>query len=156
MKYYFAYGSNLDVDRLEKERLNKGGIYSVSRGLGRLDGYELVFNKPSAYFPGAGAANIQPNTAAHIFGTLNLMPQAGFDILDIYENVETQQYEQLEVDVVDMSTHTTVKAITYISLKHNVDGLKPRTGYMNHILAGADVLPAAYIDYLKSLPVMPD
>lgn len=156
MRYYFAYGSNLDVSRLETDRLNKAGISSASRELGRLDGYELVFNKPSAYFVGAGAANIQPNPEAHIFGTLNLMPEAGFDILDIYENVKTEQYERLEVDVFHVASNSMVKAITYISLKHNVDGLKPRTGYMNHILAGADVLPAAYVAYLQSLPVMPD
>lgn len=156
MRYYFAYGSNLDVSRLETERLNKAGVYSTARELGRLDGYELVFNKPSAYFVGAGAANIQPNPAAHIFGTLNLMPDAGFDVLDIYENVKTEQYKRLGVDVFHVGSQTTVKAITYISVKHNVDDLTPRTGYMNHILAGADVLPAAYVDYLKSLPLMPD
>ena len=156
MIYYFAYGSNMNFDRLEKERLNKESVFSNARSLGRLDGFRLIFNKPSAYFIGAGAANIEEDTNSHVFGTLNRMPTAGLEILDRYENVATGQYERLAVDVFDHSSVTMVRATTYVSRNHNIDGLKPRAGYMAHVLGGADLLPDDYVNWLRSLPLMPD
>lgn len=155
MIFYFAYGSNMDVDRLEKERLNKENIFSISRSLGRLDGFRLLFNKPSAYFIGAGAANIEEDADAHVYGTLNRMPETGLEVLDRFENVATGQYERLEVDVYDHASAATVRATTYVSRNHNIDGLKPRAGYMAHVLGGADVLPPDYTAWLRALPIMP-
>lgn len=156
MVFYFAYGSNMNVDRLEKERLNRENIFSSSRSLGRLNGFRLLFNKPSAYFVGAGAANIEEDLGAQVYGTLNWMPDAGLEILDRFENVATGQYERLEVDVFDHASEAMVRATTYVSRNHNIDGLKPRAGYMVHVLGGADVLPAEYTAWLRSLPLMPD
>jgi len=58
MVYYFSYGSNMSLTRLENERLKPEGAKVLSRKLARLERYELVFNEPSAYFLGAGAGNI--------------------------------------------------------------------------------------------------
>ncbi len=154
MAFYFAYGSNMDVQRLETARLNPEGIYSTSRHLGRLDDYRLVFNKPSAYFIGAGAANIEFSQGTHLYGTLNEMPDSGLAILDKYENVSSGQYERLVVRVQHYGTNSTVYATTYISRDNNDRELMPRLGYMQHMLSGADVLPVGWVEYLKKIPVL--
>jgi gamma-glutamylcyclotransferase len=154
MAYYFAYGSNMDVERLEGERLNPEGIFSTSRCLGRLDGYRLLFNKPSAYFVGAGAANIELQHESYIFGTLNEMPETGLVVLDRYENVASRQYERVLVCVFNYDTNSFVEATAYISKERNDNRLRPRSGYMSHLLRGADVLPLGWIDYLKSIPTV--
>lgn len=156
MAFYFAYGSNMDVQRLETARLNPEGVHSTSRHLGRLDDYRLIFNKPSAYFVGAGAANIEFSQGSHIYGTLNEMPEAGLAILDKYENVQSGQYERLVVRIHSYATNETVFATTYISRSNTNNGLKPRLGYMRHVLGGADVLPLEWIEYLKAVPVLPE
>lgn len=154
MAFYFAYGSNMDVQRLETARLNPEGIYSTSRQLGRLDDYRLVFNKPSAYFIGAGAANIEFSQGSHLYGTLNEMPDAGLAILDTYENVSSGQYERLVVRVQHCGMNSTVYATTYISRDNNDNRLIPRLGYMQHMLSAADILPVEWVDFLKTVPVL--
>jgi hypothetical protein len=116
----------------------------------------LVFNKPSAYFVGAGAANIEFSQGSHIYGTLNEMPEAGLAILDKYENVQSGQYERLVVRIHSYATNETVFATTYISRSSTDNGLKPRLAYMRHVLGGGDVLPLEWIEYLKAVPVLPD
>jgi hypothetical protein len=154
MAFYFAYGSNMDVQRLEAVRLNPEGVYGTSRHLGRLDDYRLVFNKPSAYFIGAGAANIEFSLGSHLHGTINEMPEAGLAILDKYENVSSGQYERLVVRVRSFATDGEVYATTYISRNNNDHKLTPRLGYMQHMLRGADVLPAEWVEHLKAIPVL--
>lgn len=156
MAFYFAYGSNMDVERLETARLNPEGVYSTARHLGRLDDYRLVFNKPSAYFIGAGAANIEFSQGSHIYGTLNEMPDAGLTILDKYENVSLGQYERLVVRVQNYATNSTVFATTYISRSDRNNELMPRLGYMHHMLRGADVLPEEWVEYLRAVPLLPE
>jgi hypothetical protein len=156
MALYFAYGSNMDVQRLETMRLNPEGVYSTSRFLGRLDDYRLVFNKPSAYFVGAGAANIEYHQGSYLYGTLNEMTEAGLSILDKYENVQFGQYERLIANVYSYDTKETVVATAYIARNHTDDTLKPRLGYMQHVLGGADVLPLEWVEYLKAVPLLPE
>lgn len=156
MAYYFAYGSNLSQTRLETDRLKPEGVSLTSRRLGRLDGYELVFNKPSAYFIGAGAGNIQKNPSATIFGTLNEMPEAGLRILDKYENVASGQYERLEISVYDYENTEYIQAVTYIAHNNLGAELRPRRGYLDYLLEGSDLLPLDYIEQLKAVPLCPE
>ncbi|WP_137134328.1 gamma-glutamylcyclotransferase family protein [Rhizobium sp. FKY42] len=154
MPFYFAYGSNMDVERLETARLNPEGIRSTRRTAGRLTGYRLTFNKPSAYFIGAGAANLEASAGAHVYGTLNEMPEAGLEILDRYENVALGQYERVSVQVEELVSGQLVDAVAYIAFNNIDDTMKPRSGYMNHLLAGRDILPADWIAYLNSIPLI--
>jgi len=156
MAYYFAYGSNLSQTRLETERLKPEGCALLSRRLGRLDGYQLKFNKPSAYFIGAGACNIEKHPTATIYGTLNEIPEAGLRILDKYENVALGQYERLRVSVYDVDNGKMIDAVTYIAHNNLGNNLQPRSGYMAYLLDGQDVLPPAYVASLKTIPLCPE
>ncbi|CAM5770671.1 gamma-glutamylcyclotransferase [Labrys miyagiensis] len=151
--WYFAYGSNMDPARLITARLQPAGIACSRRILGRLEGWTLVFDKPSVYFPGASAANIAIASGAHVLGTLNLMPEAGLEVLDRYENVAAGHYERMSVTVHSPDTGDDVAAITYIA-RNFLDGtLRPRAAYLAHLLAGSDLLPAAYVEELRAVEV---
>jgi gamma-glutamylcyclotransferase len=151
--WYFAYGSNMDPSRLMTARLLPEGIACSQRLLGRLEGWTLVFDKPSVYFPGASAANIAIDASAHVLGTLNLMPEKGLEVLDRYENVAGGHYERAIMSVHRPDCGEEVEAVTYIA-RNNLNGaLKPRAAYLAHLLAGHDILPAAYIEKLRAIEV---
>ncbi len=156
MIYYFAYGSNMSMRRLLTERLAPEGVAISARRLGRLDGYELVFNKPSVYFPGAGAGNIQKAATKSVFGTLNALPEAGLQILDRYENVANGGYERMEVVIHDFESAQDISAITYIARNSLGADLRPRKTYLAYLLEGRDVLPADYTAQLARIPVCPE
>ncbi len=58
LTWYFAYGSNMDAARLFDQRLAPKGVPRGERIAGRLDGWQLAFDKPSRRLKGGAAANI--------------------------------------------------------------------------------------------------
>ena len=74
MKWYFAYGSNMDAGRLFRDRLKPKGVAWGERLGGRLDGWRLTFDKQARTPPGAGAGNIVMAAGATVHGTLNALP----------------------------------------------------------------------------------
>lgn len=154
--WYFAYGSNMNPQRLIDDRLAPEGVECRERILGRLDGWLLVFDKPSAYFTGAAAANIRPEPRAHVFGTLNRLSRTGLEVLDRYENVATRQYERAAVSVMRPDTGELVDAVTYVAYENLDPTLRPRSGYLAHLLAGRDILPGSYVDGLAAVGVCPE
>lgn len=97
--WYFVYGSNMDPSRLIDARLAPAGAICFERVLGRLDDWALTFDKPSAYFFGAAAANLVESAGTHVFGVLNRISPHGLEVLDHYENVASGHYERVVVQV---------------------------------------------------------
>ena len=153
LSWYFAYGSNMNPARLVDDRLKAKGVAMGVRVGGRLDGWRLTFDKIARAPVGAGAGNIVPAPGGIVHGTLNELPSAGFDVLDVWEGVAGGHYERRIVPVVRADTGATVDAITYVALKVG-PGLKPTRDYLAHLLAGRDLLPAAYWDRLKATPTL--
>ena len=153
MSWYFAYGSNMNPARLVDDRLTPKGVALGRRVGGRLDGWRLAFDKVARQPTGAGAGNIitAPGDAVH--GTLNEMPAAGLDVLDVWEGVAAGHYERRTVLVVRADTGETIEAITYVALKVG-EGLKPTRDYLGHLLAGRDLLPVDYWEKLKATPTL--
>ena len=149
MRWYFAYGSNMDAARLFDQRLAPEGVPRGQRIGGRLDGWRLTFDKQARTPPGAGAGNIVPAAGDCVYGTLNALPPKGFDVLDHYEGVKGGHYERRTVPVVRVDNGETVEAITYVALKVG-HGLKPTRVYLGCLLAGRDLLPADYWDRLAA------
>ena len=148
LSWYFAYGSNMCAQRLFGERLRPEGVAAGDRIAGRLDGWRLAFNKRARVSNGAGAGNIVPAPGAVVHGTLNLLPAKGFEVLDRYEGVDGGHYERRPVLVVRGDTGATVEAITYVALLTGED-LRPTRAYLDHLLAGRDLLPADYFRRLS-------
>ncbi len=152
LTWYFAYGSNMSAARMH-ERLKPKGVAMGRRVGGRLDGWRLAFDKIARTPAGAGAGNIVATPGASVHGTLNELPLAGFDVLDIFEGVAGGHYERRTVPVVRAETGETVEAITYVALLVG-ERLKPTREYLAHLLAGRDLLPADYWAKLKETPTL--
>jgi gamma-glutamylcyclotransferase len=153
--WYFAYGSNMDMARLYDARLKPRGVAITSRQLGRLDGWRLVFNKPWHKFSGGAAANIMRDPDAVTYGTLNQMAPAGLEVLDHYEGVASGHYERRTLSVLNAKTGERVEAVAYIAISDLRDHLIPPRFYLDHLLAGRDLLPKDYAAWLASHPVLP-
>lgn len=84
---YFAYGSNINIERLRRrvvlrdETLEAGVPYT-------LQDYRLVFNA-------MGFANIEPSHGDSVQGILYAMSPKQFEILDKYELLYEKQYFQI-------------------------------------------------------------
>ncbi len=153
MKWYFAYGSNMDAARLFEGRLKPAGVAWGDRLGGRLEGWRLTFDKQARTPPGAGAGNIVPAVGAAVHGTLNALPPEGFDVLDAHEGVAGGHYERRAVPVVRADNGEMVEAIAYVALKV-AQGLKPTRAYLAFLLAGRDLLPTDYWERLQATPTV--
>lgn len=151
LTWYFAYGSNMDPARLFEQRLAPKGVPRGERIAGRLDGWRLVFDKPSRLLKGGAAANIVVAEGEVVHGTLNALPDAGFEVLHIYEGVAGGHYERRTVRVVRPDTGEEVEAIVYVALVRG-EGLKPQRAYLDCLLAGRDLLPPDYWEQLAATP----
>ncbi|MBL6615542.1 MAG: gamma-glutamylcyclotransferase [Reyranella sp.] len=153
MKWYFAYGSNMNCARLRDVRLEPAGVAMAERIGGRLEGWRLVFNKVKREPAGSGSANIVPVEGAVVHGTLNRMPEAGLEVLDRWEHVKDGDFERRMVRIVRADTGENVDATAYVALKVR-DGLRPTRDYLGHLLAGRDLLPKAYWEWLATTPTL--
>ena len=151
MNWYFAYGSNLNPARLVDDRLKPKGVALGLRVGGRLDGWRLTFDKIARAPKGAGAGNIVVAPGNVVHGTLNEMPLAGLDVLDVWEGVAGGHYERRTVPVVRADTGDTVDAVTYVAVLVG-EALRPTRDYLGHLLAGRDLLPEKYWEWLKATP----
>ena len=151
LTWYFAYGSNMNLARMQ-ERLTPKGVVLGRRVAGRLDGWKLTFDKVARDPKGSGAGNIVPAlNGGLVHGTLNELPSAGFDVLDVFEGVAAGHYERRTVPVLRADTGEIVEAITYVALLTG-EGLKPTRAYLAHLLAGRDLLPIEYWQSLSATP----
>ncbi|SKA39237.1 AIG2-like family protein [Enhydrobacter aerosaccus] len=151
LAWYFAYGSNMDPARLVDERLKPKGVVLDDRIGGRLEGWRLTFDKRARSPVGSGAGNIVSAPGSTVHGTLNALPPEGFDVLDVWEGVAGGHYERRIVPIIRADNGMTVQAITYIALLTG-EGLRPTRAYLNYLLAGRDLLPTDYWEWLKATP----
>ena len=141
--YYFAYGSNMDLNRLS------GRIQRKPEGkAGYLEDLTLVFNKIDSNRLGAGFANIKSAVGECVHGVIFDLTESEFKILDGCEGVASGDYYRKT-----MSIHTdskNIEAIAYIACPSRVnDKLLPTREYLSHLLAGRDYLPEAYFNNLS-------
>lgn len=150
----FAYGSNMDPVRL-KQRCTDKGVPILERIAGHLSGWRLVFNKRRRDHPGQGVANVIEDRSGLVEGTLNRMPPAGLDLLDVDEGVGTGQYQRRNVQVVRVDSGVAVSAVMYVALPAVVaTDLRPPRWYLEHLLAGGDLLSRRYCASLSATPVV--
>lgn len=115
---YFAYGSNMDGDRL-RER----GVSFSRRQRAVLEGYRLVFNKRSSRNPREGYANIVKDEDGVVEGILYEIADGDIKKLDRYEGYP-QHYERQKVKV-RLHSGGVVEAVVYIARQEmTAEGLK--------------------------------
>ena len=149
--FYFAYGSNLCVHRLEHRA---PGV--VTLGAASLEGFRLRWHKRGA--DGSGKCSILRSFArsATVHGALFLIPRASMLRLDQVEGVGVG-YEKVTVRV--RAASGTVGARTYIaSATHVDDSLRPYAWYRDLVVSGARALslPARYVEELRRIETWKD
>jgi len=140
--WHFAFASNMSRAQM---RARAGEI--LEERPGRLENYELVFNKKVR--GGTGGANLRPAPGKFVLGVLYKIHESAFRNLDRFEGVP-QHYRRIEVSVQDPSGRT-IPAQVFIATK--VDkSLRPAPHYLKSILEGATEhqLPADYIESIKA------
>ena len=148
MEMQFAYGSNMDSDRLKQKGIER--ILENAK-IARLDDWELGFTKKSD--DGSGKANIIPKTGSIVWGLhLELDPDA-VEEMDRSEgtraNIPHYTKETIRV-ITDDGVEYECK--TYVANFHpdrfDEDGVPPSKRYLKHIVDGAIThgLPPKYIE----------
>lgn len=138
---YFAYGSNLSLERL-RQRVGVAAAVAPAR----LADHELRVDKRGR--DGTAKANLRPMPGSLVWGVVYELAPEGLDRLDAFEG----GYERLPVAVAT-ADGVRLEATTYRSSL--VDpALRPRAGYLRLIVEGARAhgLPAEWIASLEALP----
>ena len=143
--YYFAYGSNMDLERLIDRK-----ITYKQRERAILKDYNLLFNKKASNgLVGETYGNIKAEKGSIVEGILYLIDLISFDILDIHEGAPIH-YKREKVQVITTNNEIT-ESIVYIANKKWIDNGKPTKKYLNHLLAGRDLLSEDYFRKLQSV-----
>lgn len=139
---YFAYGSNMDKERMLERELN-----FTSRQFAKLPGYKLMFNKISQ--KQGMVSNIEQSNSDFIEGVLYEFPDSDISKLDKAEGYPNH-YDRIKVTVLTKDG-TQTEATTYIAKQDKIiNGLHPTKKYLNHLLAGKDILSKEYFDKLSN------
>ena len=144
MPLYFAYGSNMNLQRMMDR-----SAYFTQRKRGRLHGHRLVFNKISGKYPGHGVANVVAERGYDVVGVLYEVDRPGIEALDGHEGVRGGHYIRTEM-MVQLNDGAAVNAYVYVAHPNKVeDGLTPHDDYFYHLEQGLDLLGEGGADYLK-------
>jgi|LSQX01.2.fsa_nt_gb gamma-glutamylcyclotransferase len=135
---YFAYGSNMNPQRMRERKINY-----TSRIAASLQGYSLKFNKVASRNPlEEGYANIVPEAKGVVEGVLYEIQEADLKNLDKYEGYP-DNYDRQKVKVLTVTGQE--EAIAYIACPDKIrEGLKPAREYLVHLLAAKDMLSEDY------------
>jgi gamma-glutamylcyclotransferase (GGCT)/AIG2-like uncharacterized protein YtfP len=132
--YYFAYGSNLNSKWMKKRCPDTKLL-----GPARLPDYQLAFRYKSTSWPGGGAADILFKPGREVWGGLYLSNEKDFISLDKYEDVTSNGYERITVEV--ELEGKTVTAVSYEVKDKLQKDLNPLEGYLQLMINGAKQIP---------------
>lgn len=140
--YYFAYGSNMNAERMIARGLRFDRALS-----GRIPGLGLAFNKRCALQPHRSYANViyAPNSCVE--GVLYQLTEASeifkMDPFEGSPRLYSRDIYRVETD------EGPIAAWVYVANKAMItEGLKPERWYLQHLLAGQAYLTPAYYETL--------
>jgi cation transport regulator ChaC len=140
--WYFAYASNMNRAQMQSRA---GAI--LEEKLGRLENYELAFNKKVR--GGTAGANIRPAPGKSVEGVLYRINESAFRNLDRAEGAPVH-YRRIQIAVKDRDGKA-IAAQAFIATKVE-KGLRPASHYLKTILDGAaeHQLAPEYIDSIRA------
>ncbi|MBA3967083.1 MAG: gamma-glutamylcyclotransferase [Nitrospirales bacterium] len=106
-QWYFAYGSNLDID----QKKGRTGTIGCAKRTGLAD-YRFAFNKRGS--AGNIYANIVPSLSSVVWGVSYLCCPDAIAKMNKYEGTASGHYLQKTV-VVECDDGTSIEAITYVA-----------------------------------------
>jgi hypothetical protein len=115
-------------------------------GVGRLDGFRLAFNLYSTEWEG-GAANLDPDPQAHVWGVLWEMPRSELVDLNAYQGHPTFFRRE---EVVVEGPQGRVLAFTF-RVAHQKGYMRPTDAYLERVRSAIRVhgLPPETLDILE-------
>lgn len=142
MSHYFAYGTNMDPRLMQK-----AVPQATPAGHGRLEGYRVEFNVYSDRWQG-GAANLEPDRDAHVWGIVWELGEDDLPKLDTYVGHPTY-YRREEVTV--ETDAGSVDCITY-RVAHQSGYVRPTDPYLNRLRQAIRMqgLPPEALDILEA------
>lgn len=155
MKYYFAYGSNMDKGDLDKwcKKHGQPKFEYLCVSPTKLCGYKLSFNYFS-YSRHAGAANIVRSDNDCVYGLLIGLEADDLDIIRQKEGFPNY-YSEIYVDVEKFDGTIVQKVKTYKAVKKREKSIyqPPKKYYLNLIIKNAEKysFPNEYVEFLKLL-----
>jgi gamma-glutamylcyclotransferase (GGCT)/AIG2-like uncharacterized protein YtfP len=145
MIHYFAYGSNMDLEALQKLGVC---IYHAEKGI--LLGWKLVFNVIDDEIPGAGFANLEPDRHAQVEGIIWTIDHPSVTALDRYEDYP-RDYDKITLDI-QTEYHQIRTCLLYIGQPDRCSPhLQPTQPYLQSLLNGRGFLSPAYYQKLVNL-----
>ncbi|MAQ77504.1 hypothetical protein CL684_03185 [Candidatus Campbellbacteria bacterium] len=137
---YFAYGSNIDQQRMKKrcstaEFLSKGFISN----------YNICFNRKGTYIEG-GVASIESNKGRNVYGIVYKISKEDLDTLDYIEDPSAYIRKSIKVQI---PNNKFLNCYLYVSIPEIE--ISPNQEYLENIIKHASVhnFPEEYIDYLR-------
>ena len=148
--YYFAYGSNMNPQRVAARGLRFGRPCGAS-----LAGFRLAFDKQSREHPSSGHANLAFDRDERVEGVLYaLHDDAEIARMDRFERAPINYSREI---VVVTTEHARVAAWTYFANPAVTrPGLRPERAYLEHLLAGQPYLSRDYFDRLSRVRCVDD
>ena len=134
---------------MNPNRMREREAYFSKRELARLPGYRLCMNKLRT--DGTGAANIVEDESSEVYGLLYTCTSSNaIKQLDKFESVHQGHYSRKEMTVYLENGEEKI-AYVYLGNPTACDDTidKVRREYLDHLLAGEDLLPAEYVQFLK-------
>jgi gamma-glutamylcyclotransferase (GGCT)/AIG2-like uncharacterized protein YtfP len=150
VEHYFAYGSNMN-----EQRVRARGLVVLQVEGARLPGFRLQFDKHSVAHAGMGHANLVYHPGEVVEGVL-------YRLADPDEIVKMDRFEGSPVsysrDIVEVQTASgPVCCWTYFANPAvRRAGLLPPRSYLDHLLAGRPFLSAAYVEKLSAWQCVED
>ena len=143
MRFYFAYGANMDVETMSSRCRNARPI-----GAAILSRHRFVIMEP-------GFANVLRDGRHAVHGVLWKLPFADLPALDRYEDVHLGLYRK-EVRAVSSANGAVVAAMLYVGA--TPARADPAPGYLENILDSATRwrMPPRYIRHLESMLAVAD
>jgi gamma-glutamylcyclotransferase (GGCT)/AIG2-like uncharacterized protein YtfP len=149
--FYFAYGSNMNPRRMRAR-----DIHFTNRRPGMLLNFELAFDKRVHIEKKDliwGAANIHPTPGRQVEGALYEVEESELAKLDRFEGVPDHYTRRIVT--VESENGKSVIAVTYFARPDKIESnLRPTREYLDHLLAGHDLLSREYRIFLKNHPTI--
>lgn len=147
--WYFAYGSNMNPDRVRTRGVGFDAILG-----GQLRGFQLVFNKRSVKYPRAASANVMEKPGFKVEGLLYRMrDEADIESMDPYEGYPLR-YNRYKLPIVVQESIEPAWVYT-ANENYRENGLKPASWYLQHLLKGEQYLSPGYLEQLKQVECLP-
>jgi gamma-glutamylcyclotransferase (GGCT)/AIG2-like uncharacterized protein YtfP len=151
---YFAYGSNMDWERITMRDRAPSAQFLLRATLPK---HRLQFTRHSQK-QNTGTADIVSDSGSVVWGVIFHIDDGDSDTLDSAEGVNSGAYrrEQVTVFAENDSSRSLVRVRTYVVCEKKSEHQPPARWYLDHILKGARQwgLPADYVACLETITVL--